>query len=501
MAGVQEQGVLHTGVLIVGAGPGAIACAVELLGHGFDDIVILEAGDGIGGSWMWNTYPGLACDVPSHLYSFSFARERDWSRLCAPQSEILDYLRDVADSHGVTPLVRTGQTVTSAHFDDERCRWTISTASGESYDAGALVLATGQLHRPVTPAIGGAARFSGETFHSARWNHEVDLRGKRIAVIGSGASAVQFVPEIVGDAGHTTIFQRTPNWLMPRRNRPYPKWWRQLIRRVPGLQRLRRRAVYMYTENLTQSTRRPRTLGRFSSLAPILFMRFQLRGRPELRERVWPQYPLGAKRLLFSSRWIPTLTRDDVELVTEPIAAITEHGVLDAAGTEHRTDVIIYATGYASTEFVSAIEITGAGGRYLADAWSDGPRAHLGMSVPGFPSMFLVYGPNSGTSGGSILVFEEAQARYIRQALEYVRDSGAAAIDLRADVAEAAYTALQARFTGTAWLQADSWFRDVHGRVVTNWPDSMRRFEAQTRQLDTSEYRLVGEREPALVHR
>jgi len=501
MQGVQEQGALRTDVLVVGAGPGAIACAVELLGHGFDDIVILEAGDGIGGSWMWNTYPGLACDVPSHLYCFSFAREQDWSRLCAPQPEILDYLRDVADRHGVTPLVRTGQTDTSAHFDDNSCRWTVTTAGGETYDTGALVLATGQLHRPVTPPIAGAERFGGESFHSARWDHDVELSGKRVAVIGTGASAVQFVPEIVDDAAHTTVFQRTPNWLMPRRNRPYPKWWRRLIGAVPGLQRTRRRMVYLYTENLTQSTRRPRTLGRFSSLAPILFMRFQLRGRPQLRERVWPRYPLGAKRLLFSSRWIPTLTRDDVELVTEPIAAITEQGVLDGAGSEHLVDVIIYATGYASTEFVSAIEISGAGGRRLADAWSEGPSAYLGVSVPGFPSMFLIYGPNSGTSGGSILVFEEAQARYIRQALEYVRDSGAAAIDVRADVAAAAYAALQERFTGTAWLQSDSWFRDEHGRVVTNWPDSMRRFEARTQRLDTGEYVLVGERKPALVLR
>jgi cation diffusion facilitator CzcD-associated flavoprotein CzcO len=477
-------------VVIVGAGFGGLAAGIELRRHGFDDVTILEKSGDLGGTWLHNTYPGAACDVPSHLYSYSYAQRRDWSRLCSPQQEILDYLHNVSRDRGVDRLVVTGAEVTACTWDEATCRWRIETAAGPTYDADALVLATGQLHQPAFPSISDRGTFAGHSFHSAEWDHGYDLRGKRVAVIGTGASAVQFVPEIADAAQRLAVFQRTGNWFLPRRNRPYPRLLKAAFRHVPRLQDLRRTFVFTYAETLTALIRHPRTAGLVGRARSAGFMRWQLRDHPELRRAVWPDYTFGCKRVLFSSRFLPTLARPDVDLVTTPITGLTPTGVATADGRTHEVDCIIYATGFKTTEFMFPMEVLGAG-RTLRGAWADGPRAHLGMTVPGFPSMFIMYGPNTNSSGGSIIVYHEAQAAYLRQALEHVRGRGAAALDVRPEVEAASDREVQARFAGTAWTACDSWYRNAEGRIVTNWPGYMREYVERTAVLDPSEFEVV----------
>jgi cation diffusion facilitator CzcD-associated flavoprotein CzcO len=481
-------------VLIVGAGFGGIAAAIELRQDGFDDVTVLERGPGIGGTWLYNTYPGCACDVPSHLYSFSYAQRADWSRLCSPQEEILTYLRAVARDYGVDRLVVPNTDVTSCAWDDQTCGWTVESSDGRTWEADAVVIATGQLHQPAAPPLDGS--FEGHSFHSARWDHGYDLRGKRVAVIGTGASAVQFVPEVAKDATRLFVFQRTGNWFFPRKNMVYPRWLKAVFKYVPGVERLRRWGLYQYTEGLTLTIRNPRTWGKIGWARSALFMRWQLRD-PDVRRKVWPDYTFGCKRILFSSWFLPALQRPNVELVTERIAGLRERGIVTADGTEREVDCIIYGTGFRTTDFMFPMEITGRNGASLRDTWAGGPHAHLGIAVPGFPSMFVMYGPNTNTSGGSIITYEEAQASYIRQALEHVRNRGAAAIEVRAEVEALSDRETQAGFAGTAWLDCDSWYRDEHGRIVTNWPRYMRDYERLTRALDPDEYQFVPK--PALV--
>jgi len=483
-------------VVIVGAGFGGIAAAIELRKHSFEDITILEKGPGLGGTWRENTYPGCACDVPSHLYSFSFAQRKDWSRLCSPQEEILDYLGGVARDHGVGGLVVPNTKVTSCAWDDEARSWTVRSEDGRTWEADALIVATGQLHQPALPRLDG--EFAGHSFHSAQWDHDYDLRGKRVAVIGTGASAVQFVPEVAKQARRLHVFQRTGNWFLPRKNHAYPRWLLAIFSYVPGVERLRRWGLFYYGESLTMGIRHPRTLGKIGWLRSAVFMRWQLRD-PAVRRKVWPDYTWGCKRILFSSWFLPALQRPNVELITDPIARLCSGGVVTADGVERELDCIIYGTGFRTTEFMFPMEITGAAGRSLREEWADGPHAHLGITIPGFPSLFVMYGPNTNTSGGSIVFYEEMQASYIRQALAHVRSHGAAAIEVRRDVESASDRETQARFAGTAWTQCDSWYRDETGRVVTNWPGYMREYAERARMLDPSEYELVPAREPAPV--
>jgi cation diffusion facilitator CzcD-associated flavoprotein CzcO len=478
-------------VAIVGAGFGGIAAAIELRRHGIDDITILERAPALGGTWFYNSYPGAACDVPSHLYSFSYAQRRDWTRLCSPQAEIKTYLDGVAQAHGITDLVRTNTTVTDCTWDEQSARWRLETASGETHEADALILATGQLHQPRLPALPGRDDFAGHSFHSAEWDHDYSLAGKRVGVVGTGASAVQFVPEIAPALARMTVFQRTGNWFLPRKNRPYPAVMRALYERSPRLQAMRRRFMFEYGETLTRMIRNPATFGRVGALRSAVFMRAQLKD-PEVRRRAWPNYTFGCKRVLFSSYFLPALQRANVQLVTEAIERVTAEGIVTADGTLHELDCIVWATGFRTNDFMFPMDITGAGEHELSEAWLDGAHAHLGMCVPGFPNMFVMYGPNTNTSGGSIIVYLEAQAAYLRQALCAVRDRGAAAIDVRPEVEAATDHALQQRFAGTAWADCDSWYRNGAGRIVANWPGYMREYLDATARFDPSEYRFVA---------
>jgi cation diffusion facilitator CzcD-associated flavoprotein CzcO len=477
-------------VAIVGAGFGGIAAAIELQRHGIGNVTILDRAPDLGGTWFYNSYPGCACDVPSHLYSFSYHQKRDWSRLCSPQQEIHDYLREVAQANGIEPLMHPNRNVTACSWDESASRWRIATAEGESYEADAIVLATGQLHQPQIPAIEGAETFAGHSFHSSRWDHDYSLYGKRVAVVGNGASAVQFVPQIVERVGRLTIFQRSGNWFLPRKNNRYPSAFKAAVRWVPGLQAYRRRFMFEYCEALTAAIRHPRTLGRLMALRSATFMRSQLRD-PDVRRKAWPDYTFGCKRVLFSSDFLPALQRSNVELVTDAITRVTPAGIVTADGREHELDCIIWGTGFKTTQFMLPMDVHGTGGAVLAERWAGGAHAHLGITVPGFPNMFLMYGPNTNTSGGSIIFYEEMQARYIRLALEELRERGAGAIEVREDVAAASDRALQARFSGTAWTQCDSWYRDERGRIIANWPGYMREYAEQTSSVEPGQYRFA----------
>jgi cation diffusion facilitator CzcD-associated flavoprotein CzcO len=484
-------------IVIVGAGFGGIAAAIELRRHGITDVTILEKAPDLGGTWFYNSYPGAACDVPSHLYSFSFAQRRDWTRLCSQRDEIYRYLHDVAREQQIDRLVRTNSTVTSCSWEAASCRWRVETAEGTSYEADALIVATGQLHQPSRPPIDGAETFAGHSFHSSEWDHDYPLAGKRVAVIGTGASAVQFIPEIAPVVSSLTVFQRTGNWFLPRRNRSYPSLFRAAVALIPGLQAFRRRFMFEYTEALTLAIRNPRTIGRLAGARSTAFMRSQLQD-PHLQRKVWPDYTFGCKRILFSSYYLPALERRNVELVTETITSIAPEGPVTADGRRHEVDCVIWATGFKTNDFMFPMEITGSGGVSLRERWSGGAHAHLGMCVPGFPSMFIMYGPNTNTSGGSIIVYLEAQAGYIRQALQQLRAREAGAIDVRAEVEAASDRELQARFAGTAWTACDSWYRDADGRIVANWPGYMREYIKRTRTLDLNEYSLLPAAESEL---
>jgi cation diffusion facilitator CzcD-associated flavoprotein CzcO len=486
-------------VAIVGAGFGGIAAAIELKRHGINHITILDRAPDLGGTWFYNSYPGCACDVPSHLYSFSYHQRRDWSRLCSPQQEIHDYLRDVARTHDIERLICPQRTVTSCTWDEQACRWQLATAEGESYEADAIVLATGQLHQPSLPPIEGIETFAGHSFHSARWDHDYPLAGKRVAVVGTGASAVQFIPEIAEQVAHMAVFQRTGNWFLPRKNRRYPPAVKAAIRWIPGVQAFRRQYMFQYCESLTAAIRNPRTFGRLLGLRSAVFMRAQLRD-PEVRRKVWPGYTFGCKRVLFSSAFLPALQRANVQLVTDAIASVTPEGIRTADGRVHAVDCIIWGTGFRTTAFMLPMEVRGAGEAVLSQTWAAGAHAHLGMSVPRFPNMFLMYGPNTNTSGGSIIFYHEAQAAYIRQALQQLRQRRAGSIEIRGDVEADSDRALQARCEGTAWTQCDSWYRDERGRIIANWPGYMREYLEQTRRLDPDQYRFapyVREPEPS----
>jgi cation diffusion facilitator CzcD-associated flavoprotein CzcO len=474
-------------VIVIGAGLGGIAAAIELRRHGISDVTILERAPDLGGTWFYNSYPGAACDVPSHLYSYSYAKRRDWSQLCSPQAEIHDYIREVARAHRVDGLLHPNRTVTRCSWSEESCRWTVETAERVTYEADAVILATGQLHQPATPRIEGADTFSGHSFHSARWDHAYPLSGKRVAVVGTGASAVQFVPEIAPNVAHLTVFQRTGNWFLPRKNRRYPWIMREAIRRLPGVQEFRRKFMFQYCEAITLAIRHPRTVGRIAGARSAAFMRSQLKD-PEVRRKAWPDYTFGCKRVLFSSYYLPALQRPNVELVTDPIARVAPEGVVTADGNLHEVDCIIWATGFQTTEFMFPMGVVGREGTELHDQWSGGAHAHLGMTVPSFPNMFVMYGPNTNTSGGSIIFYLETQAAYIRQALQQLVRRAAGAIEVRREVEAASDAAVQARFAGTAWTRCDSWYRDEQGRIVANWPGYMREYLEQASELRAGDF-------------
>jgi cation diffusion facilitator CzcD-associated flavoprotein CzcO len=477
---------------IVGAGFGGVGMGIRLAQEGAADFTIFERGETVGGVWRANTYPGAACDVPSHLYSFSFAAGYEWSRRYAPQDEILRYLEGCVDRFGIGPRLRLGTEVVAASFDPGEGRWALRTDEGRERSFDVLVTACGQLTRPVGPEIEGAEDFEGPAFHSAEWDHDQDLRGKRVAVIGTGASAIQFVPEIAPIAERVTIYQRSAPWILPKSDRAYTGWERRLFRRLPARVAAGRLGVFTILEGGTHGL-----TGHPWLIRPLRAVADRTRRReltdPELREKATPDYAMGCKRVLISSDWYPTLTRPDVELIDGRVERITADGVVGPDGVEREADVIVFGTGFATQAFVAPMRITGLDGRDLDAAWDGRPEAFLGTTVSGFPNMFVLYGPNTNHGAASVPYTLECQYRYVLDAIRRLRRGGFRYIDLRPEAQARWRREMEERSRRTVWMSGgcSSWYLTEDGVNTNNWPGSWLEYRRRTHRLNPGDYRVA----------
>ena len=483
----------HVEVFIVGAGFGGLASAIKLSEAGIDDFLAIDRGSEVGGTWRDNSYPGAACDVPSHLYSLSFAPNPGWSRSFSGQPEIQAYLRSVASSSGVLDRFRFGVTLLDARWDEASASWQIHTSAGD-LTARVLVGASGGLSDAKLPDIEGIDDFTGTLFHSSSWNHDVDLRGKRVAVIGTGASAIQIVPELAGVASRVDVYQRTAPWVMPRRDRAITGLEKQLFRVAPSLQRLARAGIYWGREATVPMFTLQPALGKTAQRAAVHNINRAIKD-PSLRQAVTPHFALGCKRVLLSNDWYPALARPDVDLITSGIKRITAGGVVTADGVEREVDAIVVATGFQPTDLPIAKHITGADGQTLAAHWaSRGMQAYKGTTVAGFPNLFFVAGPNSGLGHTSMVFIIESHVAYLVDALRTMRSFGLATVDVRPESQEAFNASMQRRMKHTVWNTGgcSSWYLDAHGRNVTLWPRSTVNFRRMTRRFDLAAYRSTA---------
>ena len=475
-------------VVIIGAGFGGIGMAIALKRAGLDDFVILDRADDLGGTWRDNSYPGLTCDIPSQLYSFSFQPWR-WTRRFPPRDEILAYLHALVADHGLRPHLRLNSGVAAAEFDEHRALWTLTLGDGQTLQACAVISAVGQLGNPVLPEIPGRDDFAGPSWHSARWNHDIDLAGRRVAVVGTGASAIQFVPEIAKVAAHVDVYQRSAPYVLPKADRPYGDRELALFDRVPAVRKADRLRIFLYGELLTSGfVLSPKLLA-----APMAMWRRQLRviADPGLRARCVPDYVMGCKRVVFSNDWYPALARPDVELITDRIERIVPDGVLTADGAAHPADVLVYATGFRATQFLTPMQVRGRGGRSLHQAWRDGAQAYLGITVAGFPNFFMLYGPNTNLGGNSILYMLEGQIGYVLGALQALSASNLAWLDVRPEVQESYDDWVQSASRSSVWeTGCHSWYT-VAGRNVNNWPDHTFLYRRRVRRFDLAAYRAM----------
>jgi cation diffusion facilitator CzcD-associated flavoprotein CzcO len=474
-------------IAVVGGGFGGVAAIVMLKRAGYDDVTVFDRGDRLGGTWNHNSYPGAACDVPSHLYEFSFAPNPHWSRKYAPQAEIQAYLEDVVRREGVDHRIRLNTEVEAATWDEERRKWTLRTSVGE-HECDVLITACGQLSNPAIPNLPGLDSFGGPAFHTARWRHDVDLTGRRVAVIGTGCSAIQVVPAIQPIVESVTVYQRSPGWTLPKMDGPYSERAKRLYERFPALQRAERKAIYAFMD-----------VGALALTSqPWLRKPFELIGRrqinsvikdPELRAKVTPTDVIGCKRMMLTDEWYPTLLKPNVELVTDRIAEIGPAGVRTLDGVERDADVIVLATGFRSHDFIAPMEITGAEGRTLDEEWRDLARAYLGMSVPGFPNMFLLYGPNTNGGTGSAIEILECGVNHAIAALQELERNGARRVEVSRPVAERFDRELRAALAGTVWhTGCTSWYVDANGNDPNQWPWSWSRMRRRTRALEPGAY-------------
>ena len=477
-------------VAVIGTGFGGLAAAIELKKRGHDDIVIFEKAEDVGGVWRENTYPGAACDVPSPFYSYSFEPNPRWPHRFSRQPAILDYMHGVADKYDLRRHIRFGTEVTGASFDEAAGKWTVEVDNGEPVVVDVLVSAVGQLSRPAYPEIAGREKFSGPVFHSATWDHDVDLRGKRVAVIGTGASAIQFIPAIQPEVAHLTVFQRSAPYIIPRPDREWHAGHHQVFEKLPVTELAERLTWYGVTESLSIAWVYSPLLKRAVEAWSKRHMRKQTKAKPGLFEKVWPDYPVGCKRILFSDNYLPALAEPNVDLVTDKISEITADGVVTADGTHHPVDVIIWGTGFKVQEFLAPMAIKGAGGRDLHDEWRDGARAYYGLTVPNFPNLVVMYGPNTNTGGGSIIYFLETQAKYLGDYVDRLAQTGKP-LAVRADVEQAYDDRVQQELSGSVWTQCDSWYRQANGRITANWPWLGFQYRKQAK-FDPADYQVVA---------
>lgn len=492
---------IETDIAIIGAGFGGLAAAIRLKQRGHNDFLIFEKAEDVGGTWRDNTYPGCACDVPSHLYSFSFALNPAWSDTFSGQAEIWAYLRDCAARFGLAPHLRFGHAVVDASWDDEAQRWRIETSQG-TYSARVLIGATGPLSEPSFPDIAGLDTFQGTVFHSARWRHDHDLTGRRVAVIGTGASAIQFVPEIQPSVGGLKLFQRTPPWIMPRMSRRISRAEHAFYRFVPGAQRAMRLALYWGRESFAMGFLHPR-LNKVAQRIAERHLRRQVRD-PGLRARLTPTYVMGCKRVLLSNDYLPALIKPNVELVTDAIHEVRPGAIVTADGVEHEVDTIIFGTGFHVTDSPVMRHIRGRGGRTLAEAWTPTMRAYNGTTVAGFPNLFFLLGPNTGLGHTSVVLMAESQLKHVLRALDHMRRTGVTAIE-PTEEAQARYVErIDAKMAGTVWARGGckSWYLDSTGRNSTLWPGFATGFRLRLRRFRPADYAATAARttRPAGTH-
>lgn len=477
-------------VAVVGGGFGGVGAAVMLRRAGYDDVTVFERGERLGGVWHHNTYPGAACDVPSHLYEFSFEPNPHWSRRYAPQAEIQAYLEDVASRHGVLQRIRTSTEVKAARWDGERGKWALETSAGP-HEADVLLTACGQLSVPAVPPIAGLERFQGPAFHTAEWRHDVDLARKRVAVVGTGCSAIQVVPAIQPVVDQVDVYQRSPGWTFPKMDFEYSERAQRLFARFPVLQRLDRAAIFAFMElGAAAMTSHRWLLSPFRAAA-----RRQITKAiddPVLRYKVTPADELGCKRLMLTDDWYPALTQPNVDLVTDRIAEVTAGGIRTEDGVERPADVLVLATGFKTHGFVAPMEIVGEGGRTLAQEWSDVARAYLGLSVPGFPNMFLLYGPNTNGGTGSVIYTIESGMAHVIAALRELERADARRIELRPQAAADFDRELRAALAGTVWhTGCTSWYLDEQGNDPNQWPWLWSTYRRWSSKVDSSLYELA----------
>jgi len=476
-------------VAIVGGGFGGVGAAAMLRREGYEDVTVFEKGERVGGVWQHNTYPGAACDIPSHLYEFSFA-PNSWSRRYAPQPEIQAYVEGVARRFGVLDRVRTGTEVKSARWDEGHRRWRLETSAGP-HEADLLLTACGQLSVPKVPPIAGLESFEGPAFHTAEWRHDVELAGRRVAVIGTGCSAIQVAPAIQPEVAKLDVYQRSPGWTFPKGDREYSPRARVLFKRFPLLHRLDRASIQAFQEFGAAAMTRHRWL------LPVLraIGKRQIRSAiadPELRRRVTPSDEIGCKRIMLTDDWYPTLTEPNVELVDERIETVTPGGIRDATGRERPADAIILATGFASHDFVAPMEIAGRDGRTLAAEWGGVARAYLGLSVPGFPNLFLLYGPNTNGGTGSVVNTLECGIGHVLAALREMERRGAERIEVRPEAAEAFDRELRAALARTVWHSGcTNWYVDDDGNDPSQWPWLWSAYRRRTATLAPGAYALA----------
>jgi cation diffusion facilitator CzcD-associated flavoprotein CzcO/acetyl esterase/lipase len=476
-------------VAIIGAGFGGVGLGMTLKRAGIDSFQIFEKAEGIGGVWRDNTYPGAACDVPSHLYSFSFEPNPDWTRVYSPQPEILDYLERCVEKYGIGPNLRLGTEVTRAEFDESVGRWRIETDAGETVEADVLVSACGQLSRPALSRVQGADRFEGPIFHTARWDHDVELEGKRVAVIGTGASTIQVVPAIAPRVDRLELYQRSAPYVIPKKDRPYMPWERRLFRVFPPARLVRRFWQWLVFEFFVSAFNQFKSVGRLGVRMHERHLDDQV-SDPELREVLSPDHVLGCKRVLISPDYYETLERGNVELVIGGVRELTTHGVIAEDGTERPADVIVLSTGFESTSFLAPMEIRGRGGVELNEAWREGANAYLGMTVAGFPNLFIMYGPNTNLGSGSIIYQLESQMNYIVDAVRKLRSRGGW-LSVRPEVQRSFDSEIQERLSTSVWQAGcNNWYVDENGRNTNNWPGFTLEYRRRTRRLDLDDYEL-----------
>lgn len=476
-------------VLIVGAGFSGLGLAIRLKQAGRNDFLIIEKADEVGGTWRDNTYPGCACDIPSHLYSLSFEAKADWSRLYPPQPELLDYLTGLARKHDLYRHIRLNTKMERAVWDEAAGIWRLTTDKGEEITARMLVSAIGALHIPAIPKLKGVENFKGPAFHSAQWRHDVDLTGKRVAVIGTGASAIQFVPQIAPQVHGLHLFQRTPPWVLPKIDGPIGPVSQWMFKHIPGYRRAFRALIYWINE--------ARALALVNNSKAIKIGEGYARSviakhitDPATRAKVTPDYRMGCKRVLLANDYYPALARPNVEVVTDGIAEVKTHSIVSKDGVERPIDAIIYGTGFDVTDSLKNLPIVGRQGLALNQAWKDGARGYYGITVSGFPNYFMLLGPNTGLGHNSQIVMIEGQINYVMSALKKLEAGKVRAIDLKPQVLDAHDRRIQDKLKNSVWQQGGcvSWYQDANGRNVTLWPGFTFDYVAKTRKLNLDEY-------------